>query len=377
MDPKVRMGATVYTMPTEREIVARRVFDAPRGQVFVAWTSCEHVPHWMLGPDEWTMPVREIDLRVGGRWRFVWRKGDGETEMEMDGEYREVARPEGLVSTERWGGDWPEALNVMVLSEEDGRTTMTPTMRYQSEDVRDRSSAPSGKDTFDPHRGLGLDALDEGGLSRLIRHGIVRMVARQSPLERTVLVGGRRVRPEVVSKSQVPSHVLRAPQERVHVDLRHRSRGRAGEVPASRDPVLPLGHVAEGVETRRRPVHHLEIGALDQDVDHRLRAESRHAGAADMVDRGGRRSQGLGQTLGFVPEELRPAVVVGNDHDRVGHEKSGGPGGRHRPESRFSKNGWRGPGSASGSYHPASVISAVSPIAISAPSASPRIQTVT
>lgn len=149
MDPMVRMGATVYTMPTEREIVAQRVFDAPPRLVFDAWTSCEHVPHWMLGPDEWTMPVCEIDLRVGGRWRFVWRKGDGETEMEMDGEYREVARPERLVSTERWGGDWPEALNVMVLTEEDGRTTMTLTMRYESEEVRDRAMGTGMTDGMD------------------------------------------------------------------------------------------------------------------------------------------------------------------------------------------------------------------------------------
>lgn len=136
MESLVRMGATTYTMPSEREIVGRRVFDAPREMVFEAWTSCEHVPHWMLGPEGWTMPVCEIDLRVGGSWRFVWRKPDG-SEMEMGGDYREVERPERLVSTERWGDEWPEALNTMVLAEEDGRTTMTLTMRYDSEDIRD------------------------------------------------------------------------------------------------------------------------------------------------------------------------------------------------------------------------------------------------
>lgn len=139
MDPLVRAGATIYTTPSDTEIVGRRIFDAPRELVFDAWTSCEHIPHWMLGPGGWTMPVCEIDLRVGGRWHFVWRRDDG-SEMEMDGDYREISRPERLVTTERWGGDWPEAVSILVLTEDDeGRTLMTLTMRYESEDVRDRA----------------------------------------------------------------------------------------------------------------------------------------------------------------------------------------------------------------------------------------------
>lgn len=157
MDPLVRIGATVYTMPSGREVVARRVFDAPRTLVFDAWTSCEHVPHWALGPDGWTMSVCEIDLRVGGRWRFVWRKGDGGDEMEMDGDYQEIERPERLVTTERWGDDWPEALNIMVLTEEAGRTTMTLTMRYESEEVRDRAMGTGMTDGMD----LSFERLDE------------------------------------------------------------------------------------------------------------------------------------------------------------------------------------------------------------------------
>ena len=72
----------------------------------------------MLGPDGYTMPVCEIDLRPGGAWRFVWRGPDGR-EMEMDGEYREVSRPERLVTTERWGDASPETLNAVVFSEDD------------------------------------------------------------------------------------------------------------------------------------------------------------------------------------------------------------------------------------------------------------------
>ena len=68
--------------------VMTRVFDAPRRLVFEAWTNPEHLPHWMLGPEGWTMPVCEIDLRPGGAWHFVWRRSDG-TEMGMRGAYHE------------------------------------------------------------------------------------------------------------------------------------------------------------------------------------------------------------------------------------------------------------------------------------------------
>jgi uncharacterized protein YndB with AHSA1/START domain len=113
-----------------------RVVEAQRRQVWEAWTRAEHVPHWMLGPDGWSMPVCEIDLRPGGAWHFVWRREDG-TEMEMRGAYREVSPPERLVSTESWGGDWPETLNTLRLSEAEGKTTITLTVLYPSKEPRD------------------------------------------------------------------------------------------------------------------------------------------------------------------------------------------------------------------------------------------------
>jgi uncharacterized protein YndB with AHSA1/START domain len=113
-----------------------RVVDAPRRLVFEAWTNPEHPPHWMLGPSGWTMPVCEIDLRPGGAWHFVWRRSDG-TEMAMRGEYREIVPPERLVSTESWGGAWPETLNTLVLSEEEGRATITLTVLYPTKEARD------------------------------------------------------------------------------------------------------------------------------------------------------------------------------------------------------------------------------------------------
>jgi uncharacterized protein YndB with AHSA1/START domain len=139
-----KVNETTYTTPSDREILGTRVVDAPRELVWEAWTNPEHVPHWLLGPEGWTMPVCEIDLRPGGAWHFVWRRSDG-TEMEMRGEYRDVEPPERLVHTESWGGDWPETLNTLILSEEDGQTTMAQTILYPSKEARDAALATGMK----------------------------------------------------------------------------------------------------------------------------------------------------------------------------------------------------------------------------------------
>jgi uncharacterized protein YndB with AHSA1/START domain len=133
-------GETTITTPSDREVAIARTFDGPRDLVYEVWTSPEHVPHWMLGPDGWTMPVCEMDLRPGGSWRHVWRKADGE-EMEMTGDYREVEPPARLVSTERWGADWPETVNTIEFVEETGRTTVTMTILYPSQEARDAAMA--------------------------------------------------------------------------------------------------------------------------------------------------------------------------------------------------------------------------------------------
>jgi uncharacterized protein YndB with AHSA1/START domain len=143
-----RTGVTTYTTPSEREVVITRVVSAPRGVVFEAFTNPRHVPNWLIGPEGWTMPVCEIDLRPGGRWRYVYRKGDG-SEMTMQGSYREVAPPERLVSTESWGPDWPETVNTMVLAEADGLTTITITVRYPSKEARDAALKTGMKEGMD------------------------------------------------------------------------------------------------------------------------------------------------------------------------------------------------------------------------------------
>ena len=138
-------GGTSLTMPTDREVVMTRVFDAPRALVFEAWTNPEHIKRWLLGPEGWTMPVCEVDLRPGGAWHYVWNGPDGDV-MEMRGEYREIVPPERIVSTERWGGDWPETLNTVVLTEQDGQTTLTLTVLYPSKEARNAASKTGMKD---------------------------------------------------------------------------------------------------------------------------------------------------------------------------------------------------------------------------------------
>lgn len=136
MTTAARTGITTYATPSDREVVITRVVSAPCRVVFEAFTNTRHVPNWLIGPEGWTMPVCEIDLRPGGTWRYVYRKNDG-SEMTMQGSYREVVPPERLVSTESWGPDWPETVNTMVLTEAGGLTTITITILYPSKEARD------------------------------------------------------------------------------------------------------------------------------------------------------------------------------------------------------------------------------------------------
>ena len=131
-------GSLQIATPTDREIVMTRVFDAPRRLVFDAHTKPELVKRWLLGPPGWSMPVCEIDLRVGGTYRYVWRNDQG-TEMGMGGVYREIVPPERLVATEKFDQSWypGEALDTTVLVEQDGRTTLTLTVLYESRAARD------------------------------------------------------------------------------------------------------------------------------------------------------------------------------------------------------------------------------------------------
>ena len=127
------------TASGDREIIMTRVFDAPRKLVFDTLTKPEFVNRWLLGPDGWTMPICQIDLKVGGAYRYVWRHDTKGTEMSVGGIYREIAPPERVVHTEKFEQAWypGEAILTTVLTEQCGRTTLTCTILYDSRETRD------------------------------------------------------------------------------------------------------------------------------------------------------------------------------------------------------------------------------------------------
>ena len=131
--------ALTITKSGDRDLVMTREFDAPRTLVYDAHTKPDLVRQWLLGPPGWTMPVCDMDVRVGGTYRWVWRKETDGSEMGMGGVYREVKAPERLVTTEKFDEAWypGESLNTLVLVEQGGRTTLTQTMRYESPAARE------------------------------------------------------------------------------------------------------------------------------------------------------------------------------------------------------------------------------------------------
>jgi uncharacterized protein YndB with AHSA1/START domain len=132
------VGTLQVTTPSKREIAMTRLFDAPRELVFDAWTKPELLKRWLGVMKGWTFPVCEVDLRVGGKYRYVWRGPDG-TDMGMGGVYKEIVRPERIVCTEKFDDPWyeGEALDTTVFVEKGGKTTVTTTVLYASQKVRD------------------------------------------------------------------------------------------------------------------------------------------------------------------------------------------------------------------------------------------------
>jgi len=128
--------------PSDREIAIERDFNAPRTLVFDAFTKPELVRQWLLGPDGWTMPVCQIDLRVGGAYRYVWRKDSASIEMGMGGVFREVTTPKKLVATEKFDDAWypGEAIDTTVFEEKGEITKMKLTVLYESKEARDTAS---------------------------------------------------------------------------------------------------------------------------------------------------------------------------------------------------------------------------------------------
>ena len=133
MGSSVSNKLTVET-PTDREIVMRRTFNAPRDLVFEAHTSCEHMTKWW-GPRRYEIADCEIDFREGGAWRIVHR-AEGEEHV-FRGEYREIVRPERVTWTfEKLGAPGSVADETLALAEDDGKTTITVTSVYDSVETR-------------------------------------------------------------------------------------------------------------------------------------------------------------------------------------------------------------------------------------------------
>jgi uncharacterized protein YndB with AHSA1/START domain len=134
------------TTPSEREIVITRVFNAPRALVFETYTKPELIKRWAGGYYGWELVECEVDLRVGGAWRWLLRNAEG-AEMGFGGVYREVVVSERLVSTEVYDQPWypGEGLRTIDLTEEQGQTTLTMTLLHESKEARDMVIA-SGMD---------------------------------------------------------------------------------------------------------------------------------------------------------------------------------------------------------------------------------------
>jgi uncharacterized protein YndB with AHSA1/START domain len=130
-------GTATVTLPTDEQILITREFDAPRHLVYKAYTTPELVKRWW-NAKRGEVTVAEIDLRVGGTWRYVMVTDDG-FEVGFHGEYREIVPNERLVSTELYEGvpDGEPTLNTLTLTETDGRTTMTILVEAPSREVRD------------------------------------------------------------------------------------------------------------------------------------------------------------------------------------------------------------------------------------------------
>jgi uncharacterized protein YndB with AHSA1/START domain len=135
----VTSGTATVELPTDEQILITREFDAPKHLVYKAYTTPELVRRWWSG-QKGEMTVAEIDLRVGGKWRFAMAATEG-FEVAFHGEYRELVPDERIVSTEIYEipdqGDSEPTVNTATFTETDGRTTLTVLVECPSKEVRD------------------------------------------------------------------------------------------------------------------------------------------------------------------------------------------------------------------------------------------------
>ena len=133
----IHTGKLQLATPNDTDLVVTRTFNASRQQVFDAHTKPELLRRWLLGPPGWTMRVCDVDLRVGGAYRYVWENENG-TQMGMGGTYTEVNAPARLAATEKFDESWypGEATTRTTFVEHDNVTLLTLTVSYESSEAR-------------------------------------------------------------------------------------------------------------------------------------------------------------------------------------------------------------------------------------------------
>ncbi len=134
------------SLPSDTTVRVRRSFRAPRDLVWRAHTEPKLFQRWLLGPPGWSMPVCEMDVRVGGAFRCLWRSDEEGKAFTVFGEYREISAPVRLVHTEFFdagdGGDKGEgSLQTLEFQERDGATTLVSLMDFYTKDARDAAVA--------------------------------------------------------------------------------------------------------------------------------------------------------------------------------------------------------------------------------------------
>ncbi len=132
------VGGLSATLPSDRDIRLTRDFNASRQLVWDAHTRPELLRKWLTGPRNWTMPVCDIDLRVGGKYRYEWHSDEG-LAMGLSGTYREIEAPSRIADTQVFDDDWTKgpADTVLTLTEHDGKTTLVLVITYASQEARD------------------------------------------------------------------------------------------------------------------------------------------------------------------------------------------------------------------------------------------------
>jgi uncharacterized protein YndB with AHSA1/START domain len=148
MEKAGTMEKAQVTLPSDREVKVTRSFKAPRALVYRAYTEPALVRRWLLGPPGWSMPVCEMDVRIGGRYRWRWRSDKNGQEFGFAGTFREVQPSSRIVHTEAYdpgtvGDGYPaeDAIVTVTFTEDDGVTTVTTLVDFGSKQARDAAVA--------------------------------------------------------------------------------------------------------------------------------------------------------------------------------------------------------------------------------------------